>query len=254
MATYTITFGDQAENHVGMQKIGQIANKGYDLSDLGIIRDKLKYNNIYSEIVDLNSTLLDYGIEPDIEAYILIIPNGINLLLNNESASMDLYNQLSDLKWDTKAYMYGRVVNKNARYNLCFGNEKQKSNYELGLGTIVKFSNVPVLYQLYQKIKKLTGDDLVGEGNYYYDVTKCGIGYHGDSERRKVIGIRIGASLSLVYQWYHDSKPIGDPICFEFIDSDIYIMSEKATGNDWKHRSKYTLRHAAGCDKFTKIH
>ena len=34
---------------------------------------------------------------------------------------------------------------------------------------------------------------------------------------------------------------------------DMYIMSEKATGFDWKSKSKYTLRHAAGCQKYTDI-
>jgi len=29
-------------------------------------------------------------------------------------------------------------------------------------------------------------------------------------------------------------------------DGDMYIMSEKASGFDWKKRSIYTLRHAAG--------
>ena len=29
------------------------------------------------------------------------------------------------------------------------------------------------------------------ESNYYYDINKTGIGYHGDSERRKVVVIRI---------------------------------------------------------------
>jgi hypothetical protein len=31
----------------------------------------------------------------------------------------------------------------------------------------------------------------------------------------------------------------------------MYIMSEKATGYDWRKSSKLTLRHATGCDKFT---
>jgi hypothetical protein len=30
-------------------------------------------------------------------------------------------------------------------------------------------------------------------------------------------------------------------------------MSEKATGFDWKSKSKYTLRHAAGCEKYTNV-
>ena len=43
---------------------------------------------------------------------------------------------------------------------------------------------------------------LKGEANYYYDIAKCGIGYHGDSERRKVVAVRLGAALPLYFQWY----------------------------------------------------
>jgi len=32
--TITITFGDRAENHVGMQKIGQLAENGFSIQDL----------------------------------------------------------------------------------------------------------------------------------------------------------------------------------------------------------------------------
>ena len=30
-------------------------------------------------------------------------------------------------------------------------------------------------------------------------------------------------------------------------------MSEKAVGNDWKKKSIYTLRHAAGIDKYISL-
>lgn len=30
-------------------------------------------------------------------------------------------------------------------------------------------------------------------------------------------------------------------------------MSEKAVGSDWKKKNIATLRHATGCEKFTKI-
>jgi len=32
-------------------------------------------------------------------------------------------------------------------------------------------------------------------------------------------------------------------------DGDVYFMSEKAVGYDWKHSSIYSLRHAAGNEK-----
>lgn len=95
--------------------------------------------------------------------------------------------------------------------------------------------------------------NLKGEGNYYYDVTKCGIGFHGDSERRKVIAIRLGASIPIHYQWFQRNLPTGNRMIFPLDDGDIYVMSEKAVGTDWKKKIDFTLRHATGCAKFTTI-
>ena len=32
---------------------------------------------------------------------------------------------------------------------------------------------------------------MVCEGNRYFDLKKCGIGFHGDAERRQVVGVRL---------------------------------------------------------------
>lgn len=87
------------------------------------------------------------------------------------------------------------------------------------------------------------------EGNYYYDIAKCGIGFHGDSERKKVIALRLGASLPLQYRFYQGGA-VGVRMKLMLHHSDLYIMSEKAAGFDWKNRSIHTLLHAAGCTKF----
>ena len=66
--------------------------------------------------------------------------------------------------------------------------------------------------------------------NYYYDINKCGIGYHGDSERKIVIAIRLGAPLPLHFQWFQGNKPVaGGHITLHLDHGDMYIMSEKAT-------------------------
>lgn len=255
--TITITFGDQAENHVGMKKIGIGAQYGFSLNDLIIARDWFISYNINAVVYDLNESLyISEKISPlelDNEAYILVVRNGVQFLLEPENSIQDLHNELINLKWDTKALMYGRVCNKNARYNLCFGDKSVLPNYENGQGRVVSFKNVEIL----NKIKNLlclflgeSANDLVAEGNYYYDVSKCGISYHGDSERKKVVGIRLGASMPLVYQWYHNATPASGKMKFNLHDGDIYIMSEKAVGFDWKKKSSYTLRHAAGSDTF----
>ena len=46
--------------------------------------------------------------------------------------------------------------------------------------------------------------------------------------------------------------PLADLINIKLKDGDMYIMSEKAVGTDWKRRNIYTLRHSAGGPKYTK--
>jgi hypothetical protein len=94
---------------------------------------------------------------------------------------------------------------------------------------------------------------LNAEANYYYDVKKCGIGFHGDGERKKVVAFRMGVSMPLYYQWYQNSKPVGERFEIELNDGDMYIMSEKAVGFDWLKKKVATLRHATGCAKYTGV-
>jgi alkylated DNA repair dioxygenase AlkB len=250
--TITITFCDKAENHVGMEQLGKLAENGFNINDLFIAKEWFEKKEAITELICLNYPIENIEIFPDDEAYILIIRDGINYILN-ENKSIDLFNELINLNWDSKALMYGRVVNKHARYNLCFANHNQEPDYANKKGRIISFNSVPLLNKIkntFPKILGHNGKNLVAEGNYYYDINHCGIGYHGDSERKKVIGIRLGATIPLVYQWFHNGNSIGKKIKLSLNHGDIYFMSEKATGNDWKKKSIYTLRHAAGSTKY----
>ena len=96
-------------------------------------------------------------------------------------------------------------MNKHARHNLCFAIEGQKAKFEEGLGTIVAYKDVPLLSKIRDLLPDFVGEkaiELACEGNYYFDISKCGIGFHGDAERRRVIGLRLGASIPLHYQWF----------------------------------------------------
>jgi hypothetical protein len=42
-------------------------------------------------------------------------------------------------------------------------------------------------------------EEMKCEGNYYYDTSKCGVGFHGDAERKRVVGMRLGESFPLHY-------------------------------------------------------
>jgi len=149
-----------------------------------------------------------------------------------------------------------KVLNKNARWNNCIADIDQPADYESGRGTIINFNKLPILSRLRDRLNLYLGDKanrLIAETNYYYDPKKCGIGFHGDAERFLVVGVRLGETMPLKFQWFYDSRPVGDSMTVELEHGTVYAMAEKTTGNDWKKRKIYTLRHSAGCDKYTNL-
>ena len=86
--------------------------------------------------------------------------------------------------------------------------------------------------------------------NFLGASTGCITSNIGDAERKKVIGMRFGESCDLHYWWYYKNKRIKKRISIPLDSGDIYIMNEKACGNDWKNTNIFTLRHATGCDKY----
>jgi hypothetical protein len=254
---YTVTFGDVAENHVGMQKIGQIANNGYSVEQITNLYERLSELGLVCSLINLNEALpvshssVDHS--PAESAVILVVKKGVQYIMQNDDIS-GVMEEHSNLPMDKKALMRGKVVDKIARWNLCFSEEDQEPNYEEGKGRIISYQHIPLTNIIREQIAAWTEDTLLnGEGNYYYNINKCGIGYHGDSERRKVFAFRMGATMPLHFQWYINYTPIGENIKIELDDGDMYIMSEKAVGFDCKKKKIPTLRHAAGCDKYTTL-
>ena len=160
-----------------------------------------------------------------------------------------------DITWDLHYFDTRRqkVLNKRARANLCFGENAQIADFTNKKGTIVSYDSLPKLLEIKTKLENMIGDQgLQCEGNLYDNIEKNGIGWHGDSERKKVIGLRLGQTAPLKFRWYKNSSVVGDTLSLTLNSGDVYIMTEKTTGNDWKKRSIYTLRHSAISDKYTK--
>ena len=244
---FTITFGDVCENHVGMQQIGRLENSGFNLEDLKVAQKWFQEKGIDTELLHLDKYLEEC--DDDHEAYILIARNGLSAITDVNA----FYKEQANLEYDMKAFMYGRVVNKKARFNICFADYDQEPDYENKKGRLVAFDKCPHLEKVRQKLGEIMpvkAEKLMAEGNYYYDISKCGIGYHGDTERRKVIGIRVGASLPLYYKWYKGGKQVAEKVKVELHNGDVYFMSQKTSGFDWKKKKIYTLRHATGSSKY----
>lgn len=249
--TITLTFGEQAENHAGMEILGHgVANEGFTIQDLEWMKERFEEHHKGCAIFHLGEFS---GVDNAPDAAILVVSGGVECLLDGYTAD-DLYAEQKSFHWDTKAKMRGRVVNKRARYNLCFDDQARGPDYENGKGTIIGYDQAPLTAITKRRLPDFIGpksEDLQLEGNYYYG-PNCGIGYHGDSERKKVVGVRLGASMPLRYLWFQNSKPVGNYAEIILNHGDLYVMSEKATGFDWKKRKIMTLRHAAGCKKYVE--
>jgi alkylated DNA repair dioxygenase AlkB len=272
--TMTLTFGDVAESHVGMQKIGKMAKNGFQLTDLEkaiSFFQKKGYKTILIKLNDYLPDKVDESEEPflekaktdkEYEAYVLIVRNGLDCLLTNGTKD-DLTTELLLYDWDTKLYndKKDKVQNKNARHNLNFDKDSQTSDFTKGKGTTVAWKDVPFVNQIRKNLVTIFGENAKGlkcEGNKYYEPKGTGIGYHGDTERRKVIGVRLGRTMNLHYMWYFNDRPRGYNVSFQLHPGDIYCMSEKTVGTDWRpniekgwQKKRYTLRHAAGAPEYT---
>lgn len=250
--TITLTFCESGENHVGMEMLGERVSigEGFSLEDLLNIKDKLGEGELY-HLNDLYKDL-EMDDKDDIDsAYVLVLRNVVSKLVRDK---VSLWEDLLRIEWDTKYYCTRRkrVLNKHARANVCFASIGQRPDYENKKGTIISYSSIPQIGLLRENIERLIGEkgeNMVCEGNRYFSL-KCGIGFHGDSERRRVIGVRLGESMPIHWCWFKRSKAFGDKLELTLNDGDMYIMSEKAVGTDWKKRSIASLRHAAGNKKY----
>ena len=257
LPTYSLTVGNGGENHVGMEFIGSIRKKGegWNLKKLryarGILEDIF---NLEVELYNLNELLEDVTIEDSLQpepAYFMHVKNFLTPDVHNE-----YLKELNSYEWDNKYYCTRRkrVLNKHARTNVCYGKKHRDPDYENKKGTIIGYDESPLVFRLKQVVEMLMQDnDLIVEGNKYVNVKKNGIGPHGDTERVVVSCLRVGEMMPIKYGWFHNNKVVGNTKTINIPGGSLYFMSEKAVGADWKKRSQYTLRHAAGADKYLKM-
>ncbi len=251
--TISLTFSSSVENHRGMEIIGNQNARGLTMDEC--IELSKRYPDC-SEIKKLNELLptnLDVEVKSKIEdAVVLIFRNGVQNVLNLDPD--ELYKEQAKLEYDSKMYAYGKIMNKKARYNLCFADFSQTSDFANKKGTVINFEDERI--KLTKKLRNAISEKIGGkctnifaEANRYYDLRTTYIGYHGDTERKLVLCVRLGAMFPIYFQWYHKNEEVGEPLKIDVKGGDIYIMSEKAVGTDWKCSSKYTLRHAAALNE-----
>ena len=105
--------------------------------------------------------------------------------------------------------------------------------------TVKAFGELSSLSMIREELGNLSAKTvgLSAEGNHYYG-PKSNINYHGDQERKIIICLCLGKSTELVYQcrFPEEDAAIKQRLAATLTvnHGDIYFMSEKAGGYDWK--------------------
>ena len=256
--SWTITWGDVAMNEVHMQRIGDEAEQGVSAERLREIKAELEVRGMLCYLIDLRQLLPMRESAP--EAAVLVVKGGVGPLTEDPHGEAKLLTEQRSMPIDYKAYdpRNGGVFDKRNRGNNLLGDYDQAADYADKQGTVVDCFHYPVTSKLRAALTSLLGanNPLVGETNHYFDASACGIGWHGDRERKMVAGVRLGpgaTGMPLKFLWFLDSKPVGAEGRLLLDAGDVYFMSEKAVGFDWLTKKELTLRHAAGADKYSSV-
>lgn len=103
--TFTITLGDQAENNVGMPKIGSLSSEGFNYNDLTKVSDWFQQKGSITTLYNLKSLLSSDVTNAD-DAYLLIIKNGLSNLLPSDKTVNDFYREQDEL--EKSVYVWSR--------------------------------------------------------------------------------------------------------------------------------------------------
>ena len=245
------TFSECVENHVGMEKISRTPKQnadgtlieynddGLNKQDLRSIAAWFKQKGQTAEIYALHKFS---GLER--KAHVVLVRNGVD----GDALQREIEGKKPDTKFLNKRAK--KVQNKHARYNFNVWDkpETQEADFANGKGTVYAFQDMPQLNGVREMLTQIGSDrggdlklklkDLLAEANVYYDHT-TGIGFHGDEERKMVIGVNMGDPRYLEFQGYDNGAMVGKRITIILRSGDLYFMSVDACGHDCeRHRQE----------------
>ena len=171
---------------------------------------------------------------------------------NSKATANACLREVEGIQFDTFTSARGKVLNAHTRHIAFLGEEARSPDASTGEHTVLGWSQIPATERARQELDELLGGlPYVRSGCAlkYPDLQKCGIGWHGDGERRQTIVYRVGSSSStrpLCFQWYAQGETVGPVVRVHLEHGDYLVSSSKAVGKDWRLRKVPTLRHATG--------
>jgi len=277
------TFAMAGENHVGSEITGTQAATGTgetfaDLQSLEVFFKDKGYTTELTALHKLACLVPKASVE---DAGLLVVREYLK-----DKQARAVHNELMGLQWNAEyidwkkdrrdennqkihltggLWVKGRLLKQHARRNLIIqkGVEKTSTFAQYGNnGTVVDCNRLrffsPVYEQLMDDVATAlpcslaAKHDFIAEGNLYHKEDAY-IGWHGDTERNQVMCLSLGrGNFPLRFCWKYKGEAVSEVFETRLNSGDLYIMSEKAVGSDWKKRNTYTLVHSAGDNKSVK--
>lgn len=220
--------------------------RGFNRADLVNIGKTLGHSTLYT----VGST--------GIQGHVLIVKGFGNPNIFNEIC------QTPKDYIDRHMWSYGKLKNKNARWNTNYADIEQKGDITnpdpaKRVPSLIPFTKVPHIAAVREQLSNLPGVDtrnLYGEVNIYRkSKTIQGIGEHMDKEREMVIGLSVGTMPRFIcFQAYQGMQPIGPKLKIRIDPGDLYFMDVigKGTGSVMKPHIRHHATGGTGSERYLK--
>ena len=253
----SLTFAETGESGPSLPKYGRPhhAAEGLTLADLKQANKAFATAGYESRFIDLREEAFGHlqglaaaDMPPsDLQPHVLVVKDGLAHLLRDSPFSRTYLTSvlLQERPDDKSIGNEGQVNTKRARWNIGIGDAAvaPSSAVEEAKGQvrskIMSMHEAP--WDVFEVLRRNLGglfdagkwEDLVAEANIYYNVQLCGIGFHGDTERRVVICARLMSDSPMKFAWFKDNKPVGDVVSVKVDSGDLYFMEDFAVGSEW---------------------
>ena len=187
--------------------------------------------------------------------------NGIDLLIGSDAAAK-LYKEQDEIRYSGRFLDKGKLKIRRAHKTMAFGVEGRDASDDYTQPTVTAFSEVPMMDKIRTSLQNLLGNrtaDLEVDGTKYHTSfhekgddgkpmkKNSNKGWHGGDKRTIVIGVCLGAPVTLSFIWRlpGSQKNLDDTkVSVSLTHGDVYVMSEIAIGSNWKSSSLLRCLHS----------
>jgi len=203
------------------------------------------------------SLTAQYNSAPD--ACVLLIKGGVRWFMDDPRAADGLFGEQLSLPYEGKFFDKGRTFTRRSYKTLKFGDAPVKRSADYSQPTVYSFGAVPHLQKFLGSLSKLKASLCSVRGVEYFvsrrekasdgGMMACAsrLGWHGDHEP-KAVSLSLGHAGILKFSWRLPGTSANFPNSHTEVileHGDMYLLSEKASGRNWKKRSLLRVVHSS---------